>query len=392
MGRKYQRGYLYLRTGGNGSCKTLFTLRDVRDMQLKENRPVYFVQGRFEPMPILTQEFGWVPIDFKEWESCEDGAIIVADECHYDLPKRAPSGAVPPHIAHLSEHRKRGFDFFLMTQHPMNIDDFVRRLVQAPGYHEHFKRVLGGTNTTKVLQWDAVNPQCEKDGSAKGAQVSTRKHPKEVYDWYKSATLHTAKVRIPKQIYTFVGCVVAFIAVGYLLYQRFKPADASAKPAAAASSSTSLPGMPTAGTPANERKPMTTREYVTAYQPRLAGLMHSAPIYDSLTEPKRVPVPAACVQMPSKGCKCYTQDATPYPVDLAMCKELVAHGAFFAFQPEGERRSADVRSTAAPVAPAAAQARSEPIVIGDALPSALPAAPAPAPEAPKPQRIASVKR
>lgn len=384
-----QLGYIYLRTGGNGSCKTLFTLRDVRDMQLKESRPVYFVKGRFEALPILTEEFGWVPIDFKEWEGCEDGAIILADEVHYDLPKRSPSAAVPPHIAHLSEHRKRGFDFFMLTQHPMNIDDFVRRLVQAPGYHEHFKRILGGTNATSVLRWDAVNPQCEKDGSGKTAQIERRTHPKEVYNWYKSATLHTAKVRIPKQVYTLVGCLIGFIVVAYMLVQKFMPKDAPEKPKAAATTPAD-PLQIGGGSSAAERKPLTPAEYVAAYNPRVPGLMHTAPAYDRLTEPKRVPIPAACIESKAQGCKCYTQDATPYPVDLAMCRQLVAHGAFLAFQPEGEQKQQQQTRTEAPARPEIApQAASGLIHIGDAAPAR---AAAPAPQEQQPQRIASVKR
>lgn len=115
----------------------------------------------------------------------------------------------------------------------------------------------------------------------------------------------------------------------------------------------SVAGGPVTGAPAGQReKPMTTAEYIAAYRPRVAGLMHTSPAYDKLTEPKRVPVPAACVEVTralvnggTVGCKCYTQDATPYPVDLAMCRQLVAHGAFLAFQPEGERKAFDQPQT-----------------------------------------------
>lgn len=117
--------------------------------------------------------------------------------------------------------------------------------------------------------------------------------------------------------------------------------------------------------------------------------MHTASVYDKLTDPKRVPIPAACVSMPSKGCKCFTQDATPYPMDQAMCQAMVEHGTFYAFQAEGDRLPPPQRVQAA--APAAPEARSEPILIGS-LPQALPAAPAPAPAPPQPQRIASVKQ
>src|SRR5262249_50614188 len=121
---------LYLRTGGNGSFKTALTLKDVRALQLESGRPVCFNTDkdgnpRFKARPIITDEFGWKPIKFEDWQDQQDGTIFIIDECHYDLPLRAPSSAVPPHIAKLSEHRARGFDFFLLTQHPSNIDKFV---------------------------------------------------------------------------------------------------------------------------------------------------------------------------------------------------------------------------------------------------------------------------
>lgn len=340
---------LYLRTGGNGSGKTLFTLQDVRKLQLETGRPVCIniapadhpdPKRRNKPYCNLKaeklEEFGWKQVHFKDWEAQEDGTIFLIDECHYDLPVRPASQRPPDHITHLTEHRSRGFDFFLLTQHPKNIDSFVRNLVQAPGWHQHVKRLAGAAPISNFIQWDAVELQCEKFASGKNAQIKSRAFPREVYGWYDSAYLHTGKVRIPKQIFILVGCA---IGIPVLLYSGFSKltggsdaAKASAKPAIG-----SAAGNPSSMRAGSEGAPKTPAEYVALYTPRIAGLMHTAPAYDQLTAPKRVPVPAACVEMKSKGCKCYTQDATPYPVDLAMCRQLVAHGAFLAFQPEGEK-------------------------------------------------------
>jgi zona occludens toxin len=339
---------LYLRTGANGSCKTLFTLKDVREMQLKELRPVCY-NGRFKIKPEKQAEFGWKLIDFKDWQDEPDGTIFLMDECHLDLPKRPNGSAVPAYVSKLAEHRARGFDFFLLTQHPSNIDSFVTKLIGSPGWHQHLKRAFGASNMTSVLQWSAVNNTCEKDGSGKSAQVTMRAQPKEVFAWYDSAELHTGKRKIPKQFWmVVVGVPVALgmmYMAGKLMWDRtHKNIDPVAS---------SVAGGSVTGAPAGQReKPMTATEYIAAYRPRIPGLMHTSPAYDKLTEPKRVPVPAACIEVKrelvnggSVGCKCYTQDATPYPVDLAMCRQLVAHGAFLAFQPEGERRAFDQSPT-----------------------------------------------
>jgi zona occludens toxin len=337
---------LYLRTGANGSCKTLFTLKDVRDLQLATGRPVAW-NGRFKLKPEKELEFGWKKIEFKDWQAEEDGTIFLIDECHNDMPLRSNSAAVPDHVRMLAEHRARGFDFFLLTQHPANIDNFVRKLIGSPGWHQHLKRVFGASTATRVLQWDAVNMNCEKDGSGKAAQISTRSQPKEVYGWYDSAMLHTGKRKIPMKFWVLVIAPILAVAAGWYASTRLMSMGGGNKDSGGQSASGSVTGGPGSG--GGERvKPMTPTEYAAAYHPRISGVMHSAPIYDKLTEPRRVPVPAACVEMKSFGCKCYTQDATPYPVDLAMCRQLVAQGSFLAFQAEGDRRPSELQQARLP--------------------------------------------
>lgn len=321
---------IYLRTGGNGSCKTLFTLADIREAQLKESRPVA-VNRRFKIKPHIAEEFGWRIIDFPDWEKEQDGTIFLIDECHYDLPLRGNGAAVPTHIARLSEHRARGFDFWLLTQHPMNIDAFVRRLVQAPGFHQHLKRKLGGSELTRVLQWDAVNPNCEKDGSGVGAQLSTRMHPKEVYNWYDSASLHTAKVKWPWQLKVFIGAVVAVPILAYLGWQAFTKAQPAAKITAAATGSQTATSAPAA--PANTpERVQTPAEYAASFTPRIDGLAYTATRYDKQTAPTIAPYPAACVKMGAR-CNCYTQQATKLEVPQATCEQIVKTGFFMDWQP-----------------------------------------------------------
>lgn len=353
---------LYLRTGANGSCKTLFTLKDVRELQLATGRPVAW-NGRFKLKPEKEAEFGWKKIEFKDWQAEEDGTIFLIDECHNDMPVRANSAPVPDHVRMLAEHRARGFDFFLLTQHPANIDNFVRKLIGSPGWHQHLKRVFGASTATRVLQWDAVNMNCEKDGSGKAAQISTRTQPKEVYGWYDSAMLHTGKRKIPAKFWVLVIAPILAIAAGWYASTRLMNMGKGQDPAAA-SAPGAVAGGPVSGG-GDRTRPMTQAEYIAAYQPRISGLMHSAPAYDKLTEPKRVPVPAACVEMKSVGCKCYTQDATPYPVDLAMCRQLVAQGSFLAFQAEGERRVSEPAPAPRQATEPAHAAPNGLIVIGD---------------------------
>nr|WP_315848079.1 zonular occludens toxin domain-containing protein [uncultured Rhodoferax sp.] len=357
---------LYLRTGANGSCKTLFTLEDVRKLQLETQRPVC-VNARFKIKPEKLEEFGWRVIEFKDWQDQPDGTIFMIDECHNDLPLRSNSAPVPDAVRMLAEHRARGFDFYLLTQHPMNIDAFVRKLIGAPGWHQHLKRRFGATNSTTVLQWPAVRSDCEKDGSGKSAQVTVRKQPKEVYDWYESAELHTGKVQIPRQVYVLIACLVGVIALSIAAYFRLSATmNPPEKPPEAKTEQQAPSTQPTANQPAQgpQNQLVTTAELVTSYQPRLEGMPQTAPRYDGLTQPTVAPYPAACVHMKPR-CQCYTQQGTKLDVPKDTCLQIVEKGFFMDWQAGPTNAAQPVNhSLAAPGQTQQVAAAAVPVAIG----------------------------
>lgn len=310
---------LYLITGANGAGKTLNTLKWVRERQLKENRPVCH-NGRFEAVgggELST----WKKIDIKDWQNEPDGTIFLVDECHNDFPLRAPSSAPPDYVKMLAEHRRRGFDFYCVTQHPQNIDSFVRRLIGSPGWHRHLKRTFGA-DLVSCIEWNAVNPNCEKDGSGKSGTVTMVAFPKEVYGWYKSASLHTGKKKIPKQVWMLGAAVVLIPLLGYMAYsktmanvtKRANMAGPDGAPAAAASAP-------------QRSSALTYAEYLDARKPRIPDFPHTAPAYDEVTKPAVAPYPAACVHM-GTDCRCYTQQATLLMVSGKTCLQIVKQGFF----------------------------------------------------------------
>lgn len=311
---------LYLTTGANGAGKTLLTLRDVRVKSLAENRPVYH-NGRFEAVPD-GELSDWKVIDFKDWQSVPDGAIFIIDECHNDMPVRNSKDTAPEPIRMLAEHRRRGFDFYLITQHPQNIDAFVRRLIGAPGWHRHLKRASGAP-LVSVLSWAAVNPNCEKPGSGASGSTTMVTYPKEVYGWYRSTSLDTAKVKIPFMVKALVACVLLVPVLGYYGFTKFaKRYEKPVVPAAVGAVSASGQGADS-----RVRAPATVAEYVSTFEPRIQGLAMTAPRYDDLTKPTVVPYPAACVQSVGR-CQCYTQQATKLEVPLSLCSQIVKGGFF----------------------------------------------------------------
>lgn len=359
---------IYLRTGANGAGKTLLTLRDVREKSLAEARPVYY-NGRFN----MVADFGWHKIDAKDWESVPDGAIFLFDECHNDFPVRSGKD-VPRYVSQLAEHRVRGFDFFLITQHPMNIDAFVRRLIGSPGWHEHLKRASGAP-LVSVINWPAVNDAPQKNGS--GASGSTRmvSYPKDVYNWYVSTSLDTAKIKIPFQLKLLVVSFFLIPALGYFGWQALHKAQ-PIKPTG------DVPAAALVAQATNQVKHvMTPLEYAQSFTPRMQAVAYTAPRYDELTKPVQVPFAAACIQSKTR-CTCYTQQATPLDVPAAICAAIVKGGVFY-----------DWQEVAKPVQLAQSKPQeSSPVVVAAAavpLPVAAPAIPVQFPHAPIPPQFAA---
>lgn len=313
---------IYLRTGGNGAGKTLLTLKEVRELSVKESRPVAY-NGRFA----LTADFGWKKIDAKDWQAEPDGTIFLFDECHNDFPVRVARGEPPAHVAMLAEHRRRGFDFFLITQHPMNIDAFVRRIIAAPGWHQHLKRKSKAM--VSVTEWAEVNPNCEKPGASESGQIKLVGYPKEVFEWYESTSLDTAKPKVPWQVKMFIASLLAVPLLGWYGWHVFKTTNQKTTATPAATGQTPAPVAPER--PQTAAKVQTPAEYVAALTPRIEGFPQTAPRYDDVTKPTTAPYPAACVSMKPR-CQCYSQQGTKLEVPMATCLQIVEKGFFVDWQ------------------------------------------------------------
>lgn len=328
---------IYLTTGGNGAGKTLFTLKDVREQQLKENRPVYF--HGFKAKQVLL-DWGWQEFDPKKWQDLPDGSICVMDECQNEFPAKI-QGELPDYINAVAQHRRRrGFDFWMITPHPSLIHVNIRRLIESPSWHRHLKRTAGAAMVSEI-KFNFAELKCEQPGSGARGVVSMRAYPKEVYDWYESASLHTAKVRIPKQVWMLVACALLVPALGYFAVTKvYSNATKQAKQPDAAQGTTP-PSQSAPGTPPRERQKLTADEYIADRVARLGDFPHTAPAYDEVTKPTEAPYPAACVQM-GKTCKCYTQQATLLQVSGHVCLQIVAQGFFMDWKAQskgdGERR------------------------------------------------------
>ena len=89
---------------------------------------------------------------------------------------RSSGSPVPDYVSELETHRHKGYDLFLITQHPMLIDGNVRKLT---GKHYHVKRFLGFPKST-IHEFEQVRDNCDK--STRGSIENQFFYPKKVYN------------------------------------------------------------------------------------------------------------------------------------------------------------------------------------------------------------------
>ena len=343
---------IHLLTGLPGSGKSLRTVFYIAKF-LEEGRPVYAcgVDGLNVP--------GVEPLDDpNDWESLPDGSVIVVDEVQKRWPSRRGAEPIPP-VRALSEHRHQGKDFVLVTQHPAMVDSYVRRLV---GRHEHLVRKFG-VGAAQIYSWNEVQDDPSQNTARELAEETLWAYPKHLFGMYKSATLHTVKRRIPKSFYVIAAAALLIPALAIAAYTTItgwsepEPEEATEEAAF---------GLPK---PASEAAPVATQsplmEYAALYEPRIPGVMWSAPAYDGF-EVQDYPRPHCIIagdqSIERITCTCYTQQVTPMPMPDRMCIAIARNGVWDPRRPPMESRGEVAQEQEPP--PWEEGAREPPVGIG----------------------------
>ena len=319
---------LILFTGVPGASKTLNAIKFVSEDAQFKDRPVYYYN-------IKDLTLDWLPLSSKEvlvgdadlesisvfeWYKLPEGSVIFIDECQAVFPQRSPRDPVPEHVKQLNVHRHKGMDIIIITQHPKLIDAAVRRLV---GAHYHFERAFG-FNRARRLHWQECQDDIKDYHNRKLAITKNVKFDKKYFGVYKSAEVHTHKAKIPAKIYFIAGLVVFVLAgFGYFFNKFSNKIDEA--PAVAQQADTGVSKVRSKSKKFEPYFPVDPVEYSKLYEPRIAGLAHTAPIYDQLTKPKRAPK-TICIRYHKSDvtdCKCFTEQATRLNVPLNQCNHLV---------------------------------------------------------------------
>lgn len=307
---------LYLVTGLPGASKTLNTIKWLSEKKDFQNRPIYYHNIKELTLP-------WVYLDDpSKWSDCPDGSIIVLDEAQESFPARGNNRPVPEFIELLAKHRHHGFDIIFITQHPNLIDVFVRRLI---GNHTHYSRPFGVPFATKMT-W----PKCKDPDdfhAAKEAEKGTVKLDKKYFGVYKSAELHTHRIRIPKKIIFFIILIIisSFFAIRFYNDRVVNNSvdDQVSIPVESKNSS-----FPVFTNPLNSNSSDNELSFEESNKPRILGLPHTAPIYDHLTKPKTYPWPNCISDSKFIKCSCYSQQGTRMEIPHYRCKSIIENGLF----------------------------------------------------------------
>lgn len=300
-----------LHTGLPGDGKTLYTLSVVEARRLKENRQVYY-----HNIKDLTLDWQVLP-DPTKWYDLPPGSIIVIDECQQVFPPRPNGAPIPEHEARLETHRHSGFDIYLITQDPTFLPSHLRKLVDT---HKHLMRKFGSRWVT-VHQFKGSRDTVSK--SRKDSIESQWVDDKSMYGKYKTAEVITQRLRVPAKLWFALLLPVLIGSLGYYFYsKRIKPAESTLRPP---------PSSTTKTLPENQALPTAVKKTydLASFTPRIEGLPHTAPRYDDLTAPVRVPVVSGCIWNNSKNIGyCYTQQGTRMTMSKQFITQYIERGMF----------------------------------------------------------------
>lgn len=248
--------------------------------------------------------------DLLNWHTwVKPGDLICFDEVQEVWRPRAMSVQAPESITKLEIHRHMAVDFVIITQHPMLLDQNIRRLVER---HLHVRRVAGMALAV-VYEWDhASNPSMVKSA------ITSRpwRYPKAAYKLYKSAEAHTKQPRrLPVALlvllFAAAGLAYGVPTVYGRMQERFNPVPVSS-PAAGPKTLTASSAVQGTGLPS---APFS---------------VPSGPLGASSFPPADAPPPApvGCLSTASR-CSCFDQAGLKIPMPEKQCRAASVELVYF---------------------------------------------------------------
>lgn len=217
-------------TGRPGAGKTLSAVKMLIEEVLPTGRQVFadidgldyeglgvarLVQGDEDPIAAC-----------QRWFSVPEGSVVFIDECQRVFPVRNPASKVPEWVSEFETHRHKGLDVYLITQGPRLIDRHIHDLIDR---HIHLYRAFGLKRSTRY-EWNGINTSPDPTQDSDNASKQNFTFPSKYFDFYKSASVHTAKARLPWKPLLMLAVTVPLCA--FLLLHLFSRLSGASEPSA----------------------------------------------------------------------------------------------------------------------------------------------------------------
>lgn len=215
---------LTLITATPGSGKTLKALSIIFDF-LNDGRNVW---TNIDGITISgVRKFKHDLVDPFDWRKLEDGSVVIYDEAQKhpafakkDMLKKYPKDRAED-IADiawdLDYHRHNGYDIVLITQSPKLLN---QQTLDFVGEHLHLRRIFGAKQAT-IFHFPEykLNPNT-KSVREEAINKETFIFSKHLFKFYKSATVHTHKTKIP--IKYIVILLLIFVGIPSYVYSKWQ--------------------------------------------------------------------------------------------------------------------------------------------------------------------------
>lgn len=276
-------------TGVPGAGKTLRAVFEIEALR-KQGRAVFSdIAGHCAP--------GILPAP-DDWRDTPEGSVVVYDEAQKKYPSTGKPGvAQDERIRALETHRHTGHDVFFITQEPALIHHHIRKLV---GRHIHVHRAAGLRRAT-LFTWDFAVSAPNDRNEQKRADTENWQYPKDLFRYYKSATVHTHKFQIPKKIAAILA--VCVVVVGFVAWRIFDNGGLAFFNAAEAKHERSAQAAAVGGPVAPAPQPLQSSLNSWAYAPS-------------------VPAVIGCVGTETT-CRCFGKDGAQLDLDLGTCLNVL---------------------------------------------------------------------
>lgn len=213
-----------------------------------------------------------------------------------------------------------------MTQHPSQLDIFVRNLVSK---HVHLERKALGM---KQYTWYKCVTSLDNPAGVSGVESANWKPPKEAFKYYKSASLHQKfKKKVPFAVWMLI-VILGFMAwKGFNLYQIYQKNTGQVEQVEESTANSEMvKAVEQAASQENTQGRIADNLKPEDFVPVLAEKPESKPIYNGVRQVKTFEYIAGCVDGGKSGCTCYSSQGTPLKeITKAMCKDYAKNGLPF---------------------------------------------------------------